>query len=71
MDIEYIIGKFKNRTPKPIGINREYAVLIPLVNNNGQWEIIYELRSKNLHKQPGEISFPGGAVEENETYKEV
>lgn len=71
MDIEYIIGKFKNRTPNPIGINREYAVLIPLVNNNGQWEIIYELRSKNLHKQPGEISFPGGAVEENETYKEA
>ena len=71
MDIENIIDRFKDRVPRPMDVKREYSVLIPLVRNKGQWEIIYELRSKDLTKQPGEISFPGGAVEDDETYKEA
>lgn len=70
MDIDNIIDRFRNRTPRPIDIKKEYAVLIPLIRNKEQWEIIYELRSKKV-TQPGEISFPGGGVEGNETYKEA
>lgn len=70
MKIEDIIEKFKNRVPRPIDIKKEYAVLIPLIYNQGQWEIIYELRSNNI-TQPGEISFPGGGLEEGETYKQA
>ena len=70
MNIESIIERFKNRIPGPIDISREYSVLIPLIKIQGQWEIIYELRSKKV-TQPGEISFPGGGVEENESYKDA
>ncbi len=71
MDIEKIREIIKNRTPKPIDIKKNYAVLIPIIENNNKLEIIYELRSKNLDSQPGEISFPGGEVEDNETYEEA
>lgn len=71
MDIEKIRKIVKSRDPKPIDIKREYAVLIPLIKHKGRWEIIYELRSMNLKKQPGEISFPGGKVEAGETYEEA
>ena len=39
------------------------AVLIPLVKIAGQWEIVFEVRSKDLSWQPGEICLPGGKVE--------
>ncbi|MBU5311420.1 CoA pyrophosphatase [Tissierella carlieri] len=71
MDIEEIREIIRNRTPRPIDIKRNYSVLIPIVENNNRLEIIYELRSKNLNNQPGEISFPGGEVEDNETFKEA
>ena len=51
--------KIKNRNPKPMDIKKKYAVLIPIVNNKGKLEIIYEVRAKDLVTQPGEISFPG------------
>ena len=71
MDIEKIREIITYRTPRPIYIKRNYSVLIPIVENNNRLEIIYELRSKNLNNQPGEISFPGGEVEDNETFKEA
>lgn len=71
MNIEDIINKIKYRTPKPMDIKREYSVLIPIIENNGKLEIIYELRSKKLNSQPGEISFPGGEVEYGESYEEA
>lgn len=70
MDIEKIRKMIKYRTPKPIDIKRNYSVLIPIIKNNNRLEIIYELRSKNLDNQPGEISFPGGEVEADETFEQ-
>lgn len=71
MDIEKIKQIIEKREPKAIDIKREYAVLIPLIKNKGRWEVIYELRSMNLKKQPGEISFPGGKVEPGESYEQA
>lgn len=56
--------------PKPLDVTREYAVLIPLWEGNGEWEILYETRSDFI-SQPGEISFPGGRVEEGESPQEA
>ncbi|MCL2336028.1 MAG: CoA pyrophosphatase [Firmicutes bacterium] len=39
------------------------AVLLPLVEINGVTEVLFEVRSKQLKWQPGEICFPGGQVE--------
>jgi len=71
MNIDRIVEKFKDRVSKPMDIKYRNAVLIPLIENGDGFEIIYELRSKNLNTQPGEISFPGGQVEEDETYREA
>lgn len=71
MDIDKIVEKFKDRVSRPMDIKHRYAVLIPLIEQNNRFEIIYEFRSKNLKTQPGEISFPGGQVEDDETYEEA
>lgn len=71
MEIERIRKLIESRTPRLIDINNEYSVLIPIVERNNRLEIIFELRSKNMNSQPGEISFPGGRVEGNESFKDA
>ncbi|MDS9471872.1 CoA pyrophosphatase [Sporosarcina pasteurii] len=39
------------------------AVLIPLVQVNGEWQILFEVRAFTMRKQPGDISFPGGKID--------
>ena len=43
-----------------------WAVLVSLVKSEGQWNFLLEVRSE-LVKQPGEVCFPGGRVEAEET----
>lgn len=45
---------------------RHYAVLIPLIEIEDKWHIVYEVRSEEI-SQGGEVSFPGGRIEEGET----
>ncbi|PNR96202.1 CoA pyrophosphatase [Petrotoga sp. 9PWA.NaAc.5.4] len=71
MDINKIKNIFSNYIPKPIGVENCFSVLISLVEKDETLHILYELRSKNLERQPGEISFPGGKIERNETQKEA
>ena len=60
----------KDYEPKIYGGRKESAVLIPLVQVDGEWHILYEVRS-NLVSQAGDSSFPGGKVEPGETYEEA
>ncbi len=39
------------------------AVLIPLIQVNDEWHILFEVRSFTMRKQPGDISFPGGRID--------
>lgn len=71
MNIDKLRDIVKNRIPKPLDISGNYAVLIPLICNKGRWEIIYELRSKKMKTQPGEVSFPGGKLEKDETFEQA
>jgi len=71
MDIAHIINKVKDRVPKPLEIKNEYAVVIPLIKVGENWSIIYEVRAKSLKRQPGEISFPGGKVENGESHRQA
>lgn len=71
VDIEDIKERIANREPRPMDVKYRYSVLVPMININGQWEIIYEVRADTLKRQPGEISFPGGKVEKGETYKKA
>ena len=56
---------------RPAGIDRadrptEAAVLLPLVDYHGKLGVLFEVRSKSLAWQPGEVCFPGGKKEKNE-----
>jgi coenzyme A diphosphatase NUDT7 len=42
------------------------AVIVPLQPRNGRIEILFELRSRNLRRSPGEVGFPGGRIEPGE-----
>lgn len=39
------------------------SVLVPLVWDNGEISVLFEVRSTQLSWQPGEICFPGGRIE--------
>ena len=61
---------FRDRVPKSLGAYQYYAVLVPLVEKDGELYILYEVRSENLKKQPGEVCFPGGRIENEESAEE-
>lgn len=71
MEIERVEKIFKNRRPKPIGSFSRSAVMILLMEEEGEIYILFEKRALTLRRQPGDISLPGGAIEEGETPKEA
>lgn len=67
MDIESIRKKMQGRKPGVIGDKKEFAVLIPLVETpDGKLRLLFEKRSGNI-RQPGDICFPGGKMENGES----
>lgn len=66
-------AKWKDRIPGLIEqkTERHSAVLLLLVEKNGQLEVLFEVRAANLHRQPGEVCFPGGAVEKDECFEDA
>lgn len=56
--------------PVEAGPAAKSAVLIPLIQQNGEPQILFEVRTSHI-RQGGEICFPGGRVENNETPEEV
>ena len=72
MHTEDIRKKLKNHTPIGEHWARHFAVILPVVDfgsdSGGKGpEILYEVRAKDLDRQPGEVCFPGGQIEEGET----
>ncbi len=67
MKLEQIRKKVKENTVKPLGVDKIYSVLIPLLYRDDQLSLLYEVRAEKLSTQPGEISFPGGGLEEGES----
>ncbi|WP_214841988.1 CoA pyrophosphatase [Exiguobacterium sp. s150] len=43
------------------------AVLIPLTEVDGVWHVVFEVRAHTMRRQPGEIAFPGGRLDQGET----
>ncbi len=54
-----------NRQPGVLGHRKakHSAILVPLVHADGKLSVLFEVRSKNLSSQPGEICFPGGRID--------
>jgi hypothetical protein len=65
MNINIIKSNVKKNKNRIIGEDSEYskyAVVIPLIWVENSLSILFEVRSKKMKSQPGEISFPGGRL---------
>ncbi|MGP4081327.1 NUDIX hydrolase [Pseudalkalibacillus sp. R45] len=65
MKREDIIRKMNDHTPTIIGnkVLNHYAILLPLIQKEDGLHLLFEVRSLNMRRQPGEICFPGGRVD--------
>ncbi len=66
MKFKEIEDKFSHRSAGVIGTHRFFSVMIPLVVREDESYIGLEVRAKTLNRQPGDICFPGGALEQGE-----
>lgn len=63
MDWQQLSEQLSHRTPKLIQTRPPCAVLVLLAGDR----LVLEVRSKSLRHQPGEVCFPGGRMEGEET----
>ncbi|MDR5658012.1 CoA pyrophosphatase [Serpentinicella sp. ANB-PHB4] len=66
MNYQDIIKAFSNNSKNNDRAN-SYSVLIPIIEINNDLHLLFEIRSFTLKHQPGEICFPGGKIEPNES----
>lgn len=53
----------EGRMPGMMDATGRYAVLVPLVEREDGWYLLYEVRARSMRRQPGEVCFPGGRME--------
>lgn len=68
--ISELKNKVKHYQPQAYGERKESAVLLPLIQIDNEWHVLYEVRSQ-LVSQAGDSSFPGGKVEAGESFEEA
>ena len=68
MFLENLKNQLNEKQPLFIGEDsaQRFAIIIPIVEIDGQWHILFEVRSFKMRKQPGDISFPGGRIDEHD-----
>lgn len=64
--VDHIRGTWLNHIPGIPERRGTCAVVIPLLEKEGEYHILYEQRASNLVHQPGEVCFPGGRLEAGE-----
>lgn len=69
-DLTALERTLHTRAPGLMDAHRAYAVLVPLVEKEGEQHLLYEVRASTLRRQPGEVCFPGGRIEGSETPEE-
>lgn len=66
MTIDDFKTRWTGHRPKLQELTGEYAVLVPLVERPEGLCLLYEVRAEHLGRQPGEVCFPGGKMEDGE-----
>lgn len=63
-----MLEKLRGRKPTLIDMKsyRRSAVVIPLIQKDDGYEVLFEVRAIGLKHQPGEICFPGGGCDKGE-----
>lgn len=73
-NLDTYLASLKNKAPQIIGESswKNYAIFLPLIpDGKREFSLLFEVRASHLKTQPGEISFPGGAIEERESPREA
>lgn len=68
--LDQIKESIKNYDATIYGERKKSAVLLPLIEVDGEVHVLYEVRSQHV-SQAGDSSFPGGRVEEGESFEEA
>ena len=65
--------KVQQHIPGVIGDSERFrsAVCIALIPGEEEYEILFEIRSRKIDAQPGDICLPGGAIEAGESPQEA
>ncbi|MBB6214091.1 8-oxo-dGTP pyrophosphatase MutT (NUDIX family) [Anaerosolibacter carboniphilus] len=71
MEFEKMKDTIHHRISKPEGTFQRFSILVPIVKVQGELHLLFEVRAAHLRNQPGEICFPGGKIEKNETPEEA
>jgi 8-oxo-dGTP pyrophosphatase MutT (NUDIX family) len=66
MDWNKLEEELSARQPGLMDATGRYAVLVPLVEREGELCLLYEVRAAGMRRQPGEVCFPGGRIEGTE-----
>lgn len=71
--LKNIIDKYSNNSAYINGWKdmKRASVIIFLTEIDGEINVLFQMRSKKMRSQPGDISFPGGKIEEGEDPKEA
>ncbi len=71
MNFEQITDIFQQRKPTILRNHKhaQYAILLPLIEKDNGLHVLFEVRSHQLRRQPNEICFPGGRIEETDKTK--
>lgn len=70
MKIREIERIFESRSAGSEEFFKFFSVLVPLVEKDGELYLLYEMRARHMKRQPGEICFPGGELEQDESTKD-
>lgn len=69
MFLDELRNRLNHNPPLFIGEETAFrsAVVIPLVEIDEKWHVLFQVRAFSMRKQPGDISFPGGKIDESDT----
>lgn len=71
MYLDLIKKRIKNSVMQPLGVKGKFAILLPIIEKDNKLQLLYEVRAEDMGTQPGEVSFPGGRIENGETAREA
>lgn len=68
MNTEDIFNKLANYERTILGEEQfnKFSILLPLVDIDGETNVLFEVRSMSLRSQPGDVCFPGGRIDKND-----
>ncbi|WP_203333407.1 NUDIX hydrolase [Planococcus beigongshangi] len=72
MDPKSLVARVKDRVPEVMDnkVFAKFAILLPLIEKDGEIHILFEVRSHQLRNQPGDICFPGGRIDKGDHSEE-